>query len=175
MQLKTQCLLTTAHPRGPACLFRLLSSLSCLPGPTRRQFSPPPALIGGLWEVVRKPEDRRGARGELGYIVWVGHVSLVLLCKWPRFRRYLGTSAGHQTTRSPGKVKLGPPLPPPSLISREWPRGGRAGGRGRPEQSEMCIRQKHNNHTGGTGSVFSVCTPDTEEEVHSRILARAHS
>lgn len=93
--------------------------------------------------MVRKPEDRRGARGELGYIVWVGHVSLVLLCKWPRFRRYLGTSAGHQTTRSPGKVKLGPPLPP-ALFDQPGMAPGREG---RREGEARAQRDVHSAET----------------------------
>lgn len=102
-----------------------------------------------------------GAGGEkLGYIVWVGHgnrrsqrnrTSFVLLCKWPGFSHYLSTSARHQTIWSPGKLKLGSPLLPffDHILSQEWTWGGS------PEHGEMCTQQKHNDHRGRTGSVFS--------------------
>lgn len=154
LQLKTECLLTTLPPQGwPACMipFSPLQLLNSYQGVVWASSGPRWRSVGGV----------HGAGGEkLGYIVWVGHgnrrsqrnrTSFVLLCKWPGFSHYLSTSARHQTIWSPGKLKLGSPLLPffDHILSQEWTWGGS------PEHGEMCTQQKHNDHRGRTGSVFS--------------------
>lgn len=141
-------------PQGwPACTQLPFSPLQLL-NSCQRGLSPPPAHAGGLWEVVRRLEGRSWGilfRSAMATTAVKG-TGLVLCCsKWPGFSCYLATSAQHQTIWSPGKLKLGPPLPPffDHIVGQEWTWGGS------PEHGGMCTHQKHNDHRGRTGSVFS--------------------